>query len=82
MDSAFLLIFIGFIALVIGAPVLSYLAKKKRREGFALVARQLGMEYWPEDPFGLLAEPFALVPEGRRARDRERARRARTRPST
>ena len=46
------------------ALVGSYYAKKKRREGFALVARQLGMEYWPEDPFGLLAEPFALFQKG------------------
>lgn len=61
---AFPVIFIGFIALAIGAFYLSYLAKKKRREGFALVAKQLGMEYWPEDPFGLLAEPFALFQKG------------------
>jgi hypothetical protein len=64
MDSAFPLIFVAFIGLAIGAAVLSYLAKKRRREGFALVARQLGMEYWPEDPFGLLAEPYALFGKG------------------
>jgi hypothetical protein len=64
MDSAFPLIFVAIIGLAIGAAVLSYLAKKRRRDGFALVARQLGMEYWPEDPFGLLAEPFALFQKG------------------
>jgi hypothetical protein len=64
MDSAFPLIFVGFIGLAIGAFVLSYLAKKKRREGFALVATQLGMEYWPADPFGTLSEPFALFQKG------------------
>jgi hypothetical protein len=61
---AITLIFLGVIALVIGVAVFSYLAKKKRREGFALVATQLGMEYWPEDPFGLLSEPFALFQRG------------------
>ena len=64
MDNALPLVFVGFIAVAIGAVVLSYLAKKKRREGFALVATQLGMEYWPQDPFGLLSEPFALFQKG------------------
>jgi hypothetical protein len=64
MDNAFPLIFLAFIGLAIGAAVLSYLAKKRRREGFALVATQLGMEYWPVDPFGLLSEPFALFQKG------------------
>ncbi len=64
MDNALPLIFVAFIGLAIGAVVLSYLAKKRRREGFALVATQLGMEYWPQDPFGLLSEPFALFRKG------------------
>jgi hypothetical protein len=64
MDNALPLIFVAFIGLAIGAVVLSYLAKKRRREGFALVATQLGMEYWPHDPFGLLSEPFALLQKG------------------
>jgi hypothetical protein len=64
MDNALPLIFVAFIALAIGAAVLSYVAKKKRREGFALVATQLGMEYWPQDPFGLLSEPYALFQKG------------------
>ncbi len=64
MGMAFPLIFIAFVAAAIGVFYLSYLAKKKRREGFALVATQLGMEYWPEDPFGLLSEPFALFNRG------------------
>ena len=38
---AFTLIFIAFVAAAIGVAYLSYLAKKKRREGFALVATQL-----------------------------------------
>jgi hypothetical protein len=64
MDNALPLIFVAFIGVAIGAVVLSYLAKKRRREGFALVATQLGMEYWPHDPFGLLSEPFALFQKG------------------
>jgi hypothetical protein len=64
MDIAFPLIFVGFMALAIGAAVLMYQARKRRREAFALVATQLGMEYWPEDPFGLVAEPFALFQKG------------------
>ena len=58
------LLFTGIVAVAVVALVGSYYLKKKRREGFALVARQLGMEYWPEDPFGLLAEPFALFQKG------------------
>jgi hypothetical protein len=58
------LIFTGLVAVAVVALVGSYYLKKKRREGFALVARQLGMEYWPQDPFGLLAEPFALFQRG------------------
>lgn len=64
MDNAFPLIFLGFIGLAIGAFYVSYRAKKKRREGFAFVATQLGMEYSPQDPFGLLSEPFALFRKG------------------
>jgi hypothetical protein len=64
MDNVVPLIFVAFIVLAIGAFFLSYLAKKKRREGFALVAAQLGMEYWPEDPLELLSEPFALFQKG------------------
>ena len=60
----FPLFFVGFIALVIAIGVFSYLATKKRREGFALVARQLGMEYWPQDPFGLLGRAVRALPEG------------------
>jgi hypothetical protein len=64
MDNAFPLIFVAFVALAIAVAVFSYVAKQKRREGFALVATQLGMEYWPQDPFGLLSEPFALFQKG------------------
>jgi hypothetical protein len=55
---------VGIAAVAIGIAAYSYYAKKKRREDFALVAKQLGMEYWPADPFGLLSEPFVLFGKG------------------
>lgn len=58
------LLFVGVGAIAIGVAVYSYQAKKKRREDFALVATQLGMEYWRTDPFGLLSEPFVLFGKG------------------
>ena len=56
----------AFIGLVIlgGAAYLSYLSKKKRREAFATMARQLGLSYSAEDPLGTLAEPFSLFEKG------------------
>jgi hypothetical protein len=60
----FALVLFGGIALVGGIAYLSYLQKKKRRLGFATMARQLGMEYSFDDPFGLLGEPFALFSKG------------------
>lgn len=53
---------IGLIAA--GVAYGSYYLKKRRREGFALVASQLGLQYSPEDPFGTLGEPFALFEKG------------------
>ncbi len=58
------LLFVGIGAIAIGVAAYSYYAKKKRREDFALVAKQLGMEYWQVDPFGLLSEPFVLFGKG------------------
>jgi len=58
-----LILFVGLV-LVGGIAYLSYLSKKKRRLGFATMARQLGMQYSEEDPLGLLGEPFALFSKG------------------
>jgi hypothetical protein len=58
------LLFILAGLLVGGAAYISYLAKKKRREAFALMAGQLGLQYSAADPFGLLSEPFALFDKG------------------
>ncbi len=41
-----------------------YVAKQKRREGFALMASQLGLEYFSEDPYATLSEPFAFFEKG------------------
>jgi hypothetical protein len=58
-----LIVVLGLVAIGLVAWF-SFVAKKKRRQGFALVARQLGLQYAPEDPFGILAEPFALFEKG------------------
>jgi len=58
-----LLLVLGLLAM--GAIAwLSFVAKQKRRQGFATMALQLGFEYSPQDPFGILAEPFALFEKG------------------
>jgi hypothetical protein len=61
--SGFLLI-AGFVILVIAAAYLSYYFKRKRREGLAIVATQLGLEYSPQDTVGCLGYPFALLSMG------------------
>jgi hypothetical protein len=58
-----LFLFVG-VVVVGGIAYFSYLSKKKRRLGFATMARQLGMSYSEEDPLGLLGEPFALFSKG------------------
>jgi hypothetical protein len=56
------------VAIGIGLIVLvgwfGYVGRKRRRQGFALIATQLRLEYFPEDPYDLLAEPFALFEKG------------------
>ena len=59
----FLALFLG-IAAIVAAIWFSYVLKKKRREGFALMATQLGLQYFAVDPFGTLGEPFALFEKG------------------
>ena len=59
-------VFLAFLglAIVATAAYLSYLSKKKRREAFAVMARQLGLSYSAEDPFGTLSEPFSMFEKG------------------
>ena len=52
------------IGLIILIGWFGYVQRKKRQQGFGLVATQLGLEYFQEDPFGLLSEPFALFEKG------------------
>jgi hypothetical protein len=60
----FILILVGGVTLVGLVAYLRYLSIKKRRLGFQTMGRQLGLSYSPEDPFGLLGEPFALFQKG------------------
>ena len=53
-----------FIAVAVGAALGAYYAKRRRQDAFALFARQYGLEYSIEDPFGLVALPFALFQRG------------------
>jgi len=59
-----ILFFVGFAAIVAAIIYFSIQAKKKRRQGFALMARQLGFEFAITDPFNTLGEPFALLQKG------------------
>ena len=59
----FLVLFVA-IAVVVGAVWFSIVAKQKRRQAFALMGTQLGLEYSQVDPYGTLAEPFALFEKG------------------
>lgn len=57
-------IFVVFIAVAGGVAYLSYYLKKKRQQGFAFAAKQLGMRFALDDPFDTLAEPFDLLSKG------------------
>jgi hypothetical protein len=52
------------IVAAIGAAAWSYYSKKKRREGLAFVARQLGLTYSEDDTRGCGALPFELLHRG------------------
>jgi hypothetical protein len=58
------LILVLAIAVVVAALIGGYYFKKKRREELATMARQLGLEYSPEDDLGCLGLPFALLERG------------------
>jgi hypothetical protein len=57
-------IFLLFGLVAVAAAYLSYFFKKKRREELAVMARQLGLEFSPDDPFDTLGYPFALLTKG------------------
>jgi hypothetical protein len=58
------LIFVVGAIVLLAVAVGSYYAKQQRHQGFITAARQLGLEYSPSDPFGLLGWPFALFERG------------------
>jgi hypothetical protein len=58
------LIWVLVAAGVVAGIVWSYHLKRKRREELATTARQLGLDYSPEDVQGCLALPFALLQRG------------------
>ena len=58
------LVFVGIGVIAAVAVYLSYYFKKKRQEGFGLVARQLGFQFSIQDPFETVSEPFKLFQKG------------------
>jgi hypothetical protein len=58
------LLVIGIIAVLVLGIWYGWYAKKKRREELAIAAKQLGLQYSPEDVFGCLALPFGLLRRG------------------
>ena len=58
------LVFVVIALVVVGSIVAGAYFKKKRREGLAVAAKQLGFQYSPSDPFGLLGLPFSLLTRG------------------
>jgi hypothetical protein len=61
MDGIWIVLLVVAVA---GAAWWSWYSKKKRRDELAFVARQLGLSYAAEDPFGILGEPFELLSRG------------------
>jgi hypothetical protein len=57
-------IFIVIVAIVGGIAYLSYYLKKRRRQGLAFAAKQLGLQFALTDPFDTLQEPFELLRKG------------------
>ncbi len=64
MSSGFVVIVVLVVIAMIAIGVFSYLAQKRRLEGFALVASQQGLSFAEDDPFETLEEPFALFDKG------------------
>jgi len=58
------LVIVGVILVAGVAVYVSFYLKKKRRQELQMMARQLGLQYSLNDPFGLLAYPFTLFQKG------------------
>jgi hypothetical protein len=59
-----MLVMFAAVAVAVAIVVGGFYLKKRRREGFALAALQLGLAYAAEDAFGLLDLPFELFTRG------------------
>lgn len=59
-----LAIILLFIVLAAAGVAVSFYLKQRRRNGLALLARQLGLEFWPTDTQGCLGLPFHLLTKG------------------
>ncbi|HEX9375509.1 MAG TPA: hypothetical protein VGB19_04615 [Actinomycetota bacterium] len=58
------LLAVGIILLIVLVGWYAWYAKKKRREGLALAAKQLGLQYSQVDTMGCLSLPFGLFRRG------------------
>lgn len=63
MNETALIVFIGVVG-VAAIAFTSFYLKRRRQQAFILLARQYGLQYSPQDPFGLLGLPFALLKRG------------------
>ena len=57
-------IFVSVGLAVAAVATFSWYLKRKRRQGLALMARQLGLDFSTEDTLGCLGLPFALLQRG------------------
>jgi hypothetical protein len=64
VNDAFPFLFVAFGLVAGGLAYWQWQARKRRIEGFTALAQRLGLRYSPDDPFGLLDEPFGLFRKG------------------
>jgi hypothetical protein len=57
-------LFASFAVLAVAAAAASWYLTQRRRQELAVMARQLGLDFSPEDAQGCLGLPFALLQEG------------------
>jgi hypothetical protein len=57
-------VFVLFGLVAVGIAYLSYCLRRRRREELGAMARQLGLEFSPDDPFVCLSYPFTLFSRG------------------
>jgi len=62
--NGFPFLFVAFAVIAAGLAYWQWQARKRRLEGFVLLAQRLGLRHSTDDPFGLLSEPFGLFRKG------------------